>query len=963
MSLTSGLIPIGSKPSVTKSSIGSYFDFDVNDDDLEDLLELDTNIAHRTTTSVSKGSNGSFGKFNLKSSENVPASHTSFPKSSAKETIPIANSNGFKFTVDPALTKTKKDQGAVDEKAYNTILSSLGNMDDMDNGLFSSTGLIPKKSAPKTTAEFSVHESQTRQLSPTKELDSWSVSTNENAPKDTDRNNVASHESALFDISVRQTASKSSKETDLFGNDDLFTILGLDDKPAKSTKNSVLSNKQYSISTEFKSPVDNIDSLGIPKQLKPSIENTEKQFHFSNTRKHSLTSTPTTNQFTTNNDHDHQTGSPNSIVSIKSKEDEFIPSFLAEASGRRRRGPTTSITNTPKDDLNLDPSVLHQNPFKTERNAVANFFDEELSKTSNVKKNPLIASVSTQISRPKPTGVFGTENFINSDTNALPFLNQKLSFLDEKKANIPTVTQSQWKFSNNPTKNIHGKLLTENPKVEQKSTLSKSSSLSSLVSLSHTEDEAMKEDIVGRKPNNSEKSTTKKKISSIFSNQLPVINQISAALNHNEISFEPLFAQLGQPAPETISTAADSTPVLNPSNTTPASNLTEQVKELKNKLEKEELKFKNLEAEKNKIISENAILKTSLEFEQAASKNFKEKFHAIESQVSADNENIEQLRKLLIESHNQEISILKETHSFELEHVADSVKAEISKFQAEQDKTIALIKSKHFDEMCKLISTADAAQQLESLTQKMEESSRLVDHMHRKLESDHSYSVKEREMALQLKERQLVELQRQITKQRQDLEDEQTRLKHHADGIDATLEQYRKDREDDQRVSDEERRTLENQINLMKTEKDLIQRQLHRERLEFVRLKESWSMERRRILLLSSDEQKDLAMEKAILEAKREAVAEIELEMKKMKSREEAQILADRMVLDKEIHEISIKKGNLHREAAHLRAERISLESEKQNLAAELEAFENGWKTAENRFKQAKFAQETAGAV
>ncbi|TPX40362.1 hypothetical protein CcCBS67573_g10627 [Chytriomyces confervae] len=264
----------------------------------------------------------------------------------------------------------------------------------------------------------------------------------------------------------------------------------------------------------------------------------------------------------------------------------------------------------------------------------------------------------------------------------------------------------------------------------------------------------------------------------------------------------------------------------------------------------------------------------------------------------------------------------------------------------------------------------------------MEESSRLVDCMHHKLETDHSYSVKvfvdpidilslsnscrifmkEREAALQLKERQLVELQRQIVRQQQSLEDERIKLQAKSEVADSLLDQFRKDRDEDQRIMDSERRNLEEQINVMRTEKDLIQRQLHRERLDFVRQREAWNLERKKSLMASSDQEKDLAMEKALLEAKREDVAEVEMETQRLKGIEQAQLIADRQMIDNEIHSIALKRTELHRDAAALRADKIAFENEKQKLGAEIEAFERGWKTAENSVKHAQVVKKTAGS-
>jgi hypothetical protein len=64
--------------------------------------------------------------------------------------------------------------------------------------------------------------------------------------------------------------------------------------------------------------------------------------------------------------------------------------------------------------------------------------------------------------------------------------------------------------------------------------------------------------------------------------------------------------------------------------------------------------------------------------------------------------------------------------------------------------------------MSKVISNSEATRQLELLTQKMEESSKFVDSMQQKLEGDHSYSIKEREVSYQARERHLGEVNQKL---------------------------------------------------------------------------------------------------------------------------------------------------------------------------------------------------------
>jgi hypothetical protein len=67
--------------------------------------------------------------------------------------------------------------------------------------------------------------------------------------------------------------------------------------------------------------------------------------------------------------------------------------------------------------------------------------------------------------------------------------------------------------------------------------------------------------------------------------------------------------------------------------------------------------------------------------------------------------------------------------------------------------------------------------------------------------------------------------------------------------------------------------------------------------MEFVRMREAWNLERKKVALAAADDQRALAMERAILDARRDAVAEVEVEISRIKVREEAQINAGKLKL------------------------------------------------------------------
>ncbi|KAJ3022641.1 UNVERIFIED_CONTAM: hypothetical protein HDU68_009015 [Siphonaria sp. JEL0065] len=1038
MSQTSGLIPIGAKPAAKKTN-SNAFDFEISDDDLEDLLGLDTEndykkskpsgAASKPSASNYKASNESLSskstgfKNSIFNDPNVPSSRTSFPKTQNGDG-PRLSSATSRFTApDPLTLKSKHtNEIQVNENDLGAVLTKLGDMDDMDSGLFSSTGLVTKKPstaqsgprpysdpfAAKTETQTSLNTN--KRIFPPKDNDTWSSTSNENASSHTPvkqsyLGNLPSSQTgeSLFDNlgSSRRAdkqqidgfSSQGKKPVDETENDDLLESMGLfGDK--KSNRSSSIKNPVNGESFSRPSSALGTNSFSTTSNLKTNIggdamspfsksnANKQAELTFKSGFSDSFKEVP---QQQTLFSQQPRSSSP---TSIKSKEEDFIPSFLAEASsGRRRRGPAATGDSIGS-GVNMNSSETQKSPEKDlgflndNQLAIKSIKkqNEEADTSSIHKKNPLISSVTFQLSR-------NSNNYGNLDSQkasvALPFLEPKSKVAETVKPFESVLQSAGASFTPKlgSTASISKKPIVK--QAPQQSTLSKSSSLSSLVSLSPSDDEG-------------ESSSDNENLSLLKEKKK---HQPKQSANNSTVQVNQSFEPAMEPIPKPSSTVTPPNPTPKPVGTTNNSKhsskeqLTSSSKEIQEDSKPLETKLvvdlkQERDALSTKLNADEALIET-LEYKNQQTEVQVQK---LSKEVNEDNESIKVLKKKLLEAeaqilseksmnqmlenlkqdllgeHAKEIQLMKETHSLEIgnaiklekQMMAETVKMELMKAKAEHEKTIAQLKSNHFDEMAKLISTADAAQQLETLTNKMQESSQRVDEMHHKLERDHSYSVKEREMALQLKERQIVELQRQVMKQNQSLDEERQKLKSKSEATDALLDEFRREREDDQRAVDEERRNLENQISIVRTERDLIQRQLHRERLEFTRQKEAWTMERKKALMASSDEQKSLAMEKAILDAKRDAVVEIELEMGRLKGREEAQIHAERMMLDKEAHSLAIKKSDLHRETAELRAEKIAFEAEKQKLVSEKEAFEKGWLAAENRVKQAKEVQSSA---
>ncbi|KAJ3201704.1 hypothetical protein HDU82_007913 [Entophlyctis luteolus] len=899
MSLVSGLIPLSAKPATKAASFDD--DFDVDDDDLDDLLGLDTFASpkpnpvtiHKTTDYTSKLPPADDDK-EKPISRNLVSSQIQRPTPT------------IKYTLDPALTK-KGAQDSVDEKSFGKL--SVGDMDDMDDGLFGIRRPARKNANETPAPQFSDNQPPWDNVKFDPPDDSFArLSASSNRRSTTA--SPATQNGALDGQTSKLNTSATSKGKDVFGTEDLLASMGLDDKNGKAPNISKPSSETLLATKDHKSI----------SWKSPGIQTVSGSM---------------------------RSASPMSLLSTKSKDEEFIPSFLAEASGRRRRGPPPNANSVLDQSQAVDERLLaHKDPFDRQ---ISKTIGDDNAAVKNSNTGNLMTAASSELKQSGDT---------NSISSKLSFLNPSPK-LETRHSNIKAASSNQTmnRASSNSSNQINQPLSKTALDKQEREGISKSSSLSSLVSLS---------------PSDNESDTSRHlKANSIVKSRRKKITMFSAK---SDVRMKtPTSVQEMGPSSSNLEKAAFN-------------------------------ESENKASQANTAVSKEKL--TEISAQPAAVKSGFELDGKLNSDRSKDSESKQRIspaydrqqitvtespanqpspQQKVVHDYAQDLKALQAVHDLEVgnilksqkELMAEMVKAEVAKIQADYEKRIAELKSLHFDQMMKVISSTEAAQQLESLTHKVEDSTRMVDHMHQKLENDHAYSVKEREMALQIKERHLVEvgsfnlsrtnpstdlqLQRQILHQHKELEEERSKLQQKSEMIENTLEDFRREREDYQRIADDQRKSMEDQMNVMRTEKDLIQRQLQRERIEFIRQKEAWSIDRKRVLLMSFDEQKELAMEKAIIDAKRGAAAEIEIEISKKKQQTEAKLEADRRVLEKEFHELSLQKAELFREAAALRSERFTLDAEKSKLSAELQVFEKGWQSVEEKAKTAKKVQASAG--
>ncbi|KAJ3196088.1 hypothetical protein HK101_010109 [Irineochytrium annulatum] len=339
---------------------------------------------------------------------------------------------------------------------------------------------------------------------------------------------------------------------------------------------------------------------------------------------------------------------------------------------------------------------------------------------------------------------------------------------------------------------------------------------------------------------------------------------------------------------------------------------------------KKEKEAREDEEGKRKVAEEDSK-RTVAEKMEAEAKAAEERARMIElhtdDRIKAEERLASETARLRESLEEEKIKVLRELR----DSMREANRIDLDKLSVEHDRVLAELTAAHLEEMAKVISNAEATRHLETLADRMDVSSKIVDTMQQRIENDYMQSLR---------------LQNHLITQRKEIDDDRIKLRAEIRDSESHLTEQRRRLEDERRLVDESRFSLEDQIVSMRSERDAATSALHRERLEFIKARESWVIERRRVEQGVADERRKLAMEKALLEVRRDAVSGLEEEANRMREREEAQTIADRTVLTQETHTVSIHKTELYRELAKAKAERLALEAARAKLVAERDAFD-----------------------
>ncbi|KND03128.1 uncharacterized protein SPPG_02189 [Spizellomyces punctatus DAOM BR117] len=966
--------PIGKQSSEGENKKKSGLDFDFDDEDLDDLLlSSDNEERKRKPNSVTaKKDNKEHGAF--KSGETAPAATSSFP--AAKTSLPSASTSSPRpsssassgnharpsFSIpQPVSLATNKPLASTDANNVDDILKGLEDMDDLDADLFKiskqpagnaikeSTGVtinprtnspIPKE-APDLTTAFKRTEPLTAPSSQNESGVGF-------PPSQKVLSTGLAGDSMGFAGRPRQRAEEkpqNDEQADLSKNAvntgaARKPLLPWEKRAAASSASTTVADTGRSATPVIKTvPAAMVDT---GRNATPVVKTVPAMADTGRNATPVTKTVPAAMPDPVRPVSATQQGTTSKPKAAASDDDEFVPAFLLEASGPRRAGrprreepPTPIIAETAPEPrrinlpfLDAKPSIVKQEP------------------------NPAVprAAVPAHLPPATPSSAALNPAKQHDVDTSIPSSPKKTIPVTTKE---PRLTQSSTSTESKPLSQQPAPKSA--PSINQHKLVRTDTSLSSIADLSAIDDKA----------NDEEEEEESSPLESVEESEVQDV-ELSET---DATTSEPILAR--KPMARTASTTlVDRDRTKSRGKEGGRSSLgQEEVSQLRQQLAEAETRLKEVERERQSVeedlktklqSTQNELQDKTLQLKEIQTK-FCEERATLYDQCSAEKKKIEEENAALVSS-------IKEAHAVEIDRIKAVLKEdmdrrvvlELQKAAVEHDRALADIKQEHLKEMSKVISNAEGARQLEMLAEKIADSSRFVDSMQQRLESDHSYSVKEREASFQARERQINEMQKHLIDQQRELDEERVKIQDLVKTMENNMWEAKKHQEEERRRIVEERARLEAHMAELKADKDETLAQLHTERVEFLKSKEEWALERRRITQQIAEERKVLAMERATIESQKHAVVELEREVEQLRAREETQLHADRLILDRETHNLHSRLTDIHKEAAALRAERLRLDALRAQLDAERSLFEAGRDATERAVREAVGMRDVA---
>ncbi|KAJ3052234.1 hypothetical protein HK097_006674 [Rhizophlyctis rosea] len=290
---------------------------------------------------------------------------------------------------------------------------------------------------------------------------------------------------------------------------------------------------------------------------------------------------------------------------------------------------------------------------------------------------------------------------------------------------------------------------------------------------------------------------------------------------------------------------------------------------------------------------------------------------------------VDRVRQEMIESHQKETEDLQKKHQSEVEEVRARYTMELEALKATQDSTT----------------------RIQSLTSQLQSQSVALDGMRKEVEGDARERMEKWNALMKEREKKVNELQDHLLQKEHSLRTEHHKIQNAIKTMENNLLETKRQHEQDRLRIAEERARVDTELAELKTAKEDLQTRLHAERVDFLKSKEEWALERRRMRETIEDERKKLTTEKSYIEAQKHALEEYETEVKVKAEREKDQLQADRLLLTQQTQTLHVRLADLHRQAAHLRSEKNVITLLREEVEAEKEVVEGELRDIERKVR------------
>ncbi|XP_023230948.1 fas-binding factor 1 homolog [Centruroides sculpturatus] len=277
-------------------------------------------------------------------------------------------------------------------------------------------------------------------------------------------------------------------------------------------------------------------------------------------------------------------------------------------------------------------------------------------------------------------------------------------------------------------------------------------------------------------------------------------------------------------------------------------------------------------------------------------------------------------------SHRKEVQRLKELHD-----------RAVAAMKEEHEEALARLKELKDQEVEAISSTQSYSKTIQNLAEQLEVRTLELRELQHTVEGRHQDALKERQILLDTKEKDLRLREQRLLRIREEEEEERVRLQQLVMRLESRLQIQTKETEENRWEHQKEKVKLEVQQKSLVEERRQLEEQLDLERSQLKRAKDSLLQEQQRLYTEIAQQRQQLTAERSQFESQMRKWQQQESERLSAKLKDEINLNAERQFLQEEKKQLEMKRHQLEQELKNLQLDRLNVERDLQKNLIEQE--------------------------